>query len=506
MLLHHRFIDSAKRYGTKPAIIDRTTDTRLTYRRALIASLILQRLLKKKKSETVGIMLPTGAGSFLAVAACTMAGKTPVLINYSTHAEHNCAYAQHTCDFDIILTARKLCDKVGCPVLPSMVFLEDILQRMSLTDKCYGAVHATLPAAVLKKLLYRAHGDSTAVILFTSGSEKEPKAVMLSHRNIVSNIEGIIHCFDLSERNTLMCVLPVFHVFGFTVNLWLPLTTGMTAVTYANPLDYKTIPGIIRTEQPDVMAATPAFFAGYLRNAQKGDFASLRIPVAGADKVPHWVRDEYKRVHDVTIYEGYGTTETSPVVSTNTPRFNRPGSIGKPLPDVQVKITDLDTSQKCGANTEGKILVKGDLVMKGYFNNIEDTSLRIHDGWYDTGDMGIRDTDGYLWHRGRLRRFVKIGGEMVSLPNVEAAVDRLVDEDVDCCVVGIPDRIKGVKLVLATTGRLDHKELTRKLRAELPPIAIPKTVEHFDELPRMGSGKMDFRTIEAMVEERLTAA
>ncbi|MBD3316020.1 MAG: AMP-binding protein, partial [Chitinivibrionales bacterium] len=206
------------------------------------------------------------------------------------------------------------------------------------------------------------------------------------------------------------------------------------------------------------------------------------------------------------LLEGYGTTETSPVISTNTPKNNRPGSIGKALPGATVRIADLESGTPLPPDQEGKILVKGDLVMKGYYGDIEETSLRIKNGWYDTGDMGMIDHDGYLWHRGRLKRFVKIGGEMVSLVKTESVLEEVLPEGVDCCVVELPDRSKGAKLAVAVTAKIDEKATIKKLAERLPPIAVPRTFITFEELPKMGSGKVDFRTTMSMVRERIASS
>jgi acyl-[acyl-carrier-protein]-phospholipid O-acyltransferase/long-chain-fatty-acid--[acyl-carrier-protein] ligase len=302
-----------------------------------------------------------------------------------------------------------------------------------------------------------------------------------------------------------MCILPLFHVFGQNVNFWLPLTVGMTAVTYANPLDYKRVPVLIREEKATMIAATPVFFAGYLRESKSGDFATVRLMVAGADKTPDWLRDEYMKKHHIELLEGYGCTETSPVVSVNKPGANRPGSIGKVLPGVQVKITDIRTGKDLPVGKEGTILVKGDLVMKGYLDDIEETSLRIHDGWYDTGDMGTLDKDGYLWHRGRLKRFVKIGGEMVSLVKTESVLEECLPEGIACCVVEVPDSIKGARIVAAVTRRIREKEILKKMSHKLPPIAMPKQFIVIPELPKLGSGKIDFRTATDLARDKVKA-
>jgi acyl-[acyl-carrier-protein]-phospholipid O-acyltransferase/long-chain-fatty-acid--[acyl-carrier-protein] ligase len=227
------------------------------------------------------------------------------------------------------------------------------------------------------------------------------------------------------------------------------------------------------------------------------------MALAGADKTPDWLRESFQKKHDVELLEAYGTTETSPGVSVNTHEANRPGSIGRPLPNAHVIITDIETGKEVPHGKDGKILVKGDLVMKGYFDDIEETSLRIRDGWYDTGDMGMIDEDGYLWHRGRLKRFVKIGGEMVSLVRTETVLEEYLPSGVGCCVVEIPDSRKGARIVAALTKKIDEKKIIQKMSQKLPPIAIPKRYIVIPELPKMGSGKIDFRTATNIVRKKL---
>jgi len=503
MLLHHEFVKNAKQFSKKMAIIDRTTGKNVPYSKALIASLILAKKFKKYEEGYIGIMIPTSAGSFLSILGVLMAGKVPVMINYSTGAAENSEYAQHKCGFKTIITSRALLEKINCRLVDGMVCIEDIMKEISTGDKLSAALKSLLPSKMITKSFPTKESDDDVVILFTSGSEKEPKAVQLTHRNIGSNMMAAFDHLKLSSEDIMMATLPLFHVFGQSINFWLPMIKGMTAVTYANPLDYKKIPNIIREDKPTIMAATPIFFAGYLRESMPGDFASLRLMIAGADKVLDWLREGFQKKHGIILLEGYGTTETSPVISVNTPETNRPGSIGKELPGAQVKITDIDTGEELSTDQEGKILVKGDLVMKGYFDDIEETSLRIKDGWYDTGDMGVIDEDGFLWHRGRLKRFVKIGGEMISLVKVESVLEEILPDGVGCCVVEIPDPLKGARLAAAVTEKVNDKEMIKKLAAKLPSIAIPNQFIVFDELPKMGSGKIDFRTITEMVRKKL---
>lgn len=448
-------------------------------------------------------MIPTSVGSHLTTLGVVMAGKVPVMINYSTGASENCRYAQDKCGFKTIITSRALLERIRCELVPGMVFLEDMMAGISPGEKLEAALKSALPVKLLLKSLPPAHIDDVIVILFTSGSEKEPKAVQLTHRNIGANIKDLQIVGRLTGDDIIMSILPLFHVYGHTGNFWLPLVLGLTAVTYANPLDYKTIPRITREERATLIAATPIFLAGYLKKSRAGDFASIRLMIAGADKTPKWLMEGYRVKHGINIYEGYGCTETSPVISVNYPEAYRPGSVGKPAPSVKVKIVDIGTEQELGPGREGKILVKGDPVMKGYFDDIEETSLRIRDGWYETGDMGFLDEDGYLWHRGRLKRFVKIGGEMVSLVRTEVELEELLQEGIACCVVEVPDSLKGARIIAALTEEVEKKKILKELSKRLPPIALPREFLVFPELPKMGSGKVDFRAITGMVRRKL---
>lgn len=501
MILHEEFVDSCKKYSGRTAIVDKSTGKVVSYAKALIGSLILAKKFKKYKDGTIGVMIPTSAGAMLSVVGILMAGKVPAMINYSTGAADNCEYAQEKCGFRTIITSRALCEKIKCRLVPGMVFIEDIMETVTTKDKLMAAVKSKMPNALIKNSFHRAKEDDTAAILFTSGSEKNPKAVQLSHKNVSSNCKALLEAFQVDDNHTILAELPLFHAFGFTIDFWLPFSTGWKMISYANPLDYKKIPRFIREENVTIMAGTPIFFAGYLKEAKPGDFDSLQLVIPSADKTPEWLRKEYMEKHGIELLEAYGATECAPAVSINPPGGNKAGSIGKPIPGVRVKITDVDTGEDLPVGGEGKILVKGDNVMRGYFDDYEETSLRIKNGWYDTGDMGMLDEDGYLWHRGRLKRFVKIGGEMVSLVKTESIIDQILPEGVSSCVVEIPDSLKGARIVAAITQTIDEKAMKKKLSQLLPAIAIPKLFMVVEELPKMGSGKVDFRTITKMARK-----
>lgn len=501
MLLHKEFIRVAKKKGNKLAIRDKSRNSDLSYRRTLIASLILAKKFKKVNDHFIGIMLPTSAGSSLSVIATLFAGKVPVMINYSTGAEANVKYARKKCGFKHVITSRIVLEKVGCPEMDGMIYIEDILKKITTLDRIRGAAATLMPTFMMN--VKGGHEDDTAVVLFTSGSEKDPKGVELTHRNIYSNVDAVRERFQFTDDDIMLSVLPLFHVFGFTTTFWLPILLGLTTVTYANPLEFKNVAQIIRDEKPTILIATPYFLANYLKQSKPGDFNSLRYVVAGADKVPEWLYQECKAKHSIEIIEGYGATETSPVISVNPPSANRRGSVGLPLAGVQVKILDLNTGEEKPTGEEGKILAKGPNVMKGYFDDLEETSLKVENGWYETGDMGIIDEDGYIWHRGRLKRFTKLGGEMVSLVQIESVLEELLDQDIEVCVVELPDDKKGAMIVAAVSQAVDESQIRSKLKGRVAQLAIPKHFIVIEEMPKMGSGKVDFRTTTEIVREYL---
>lgn len=501
MLLHHKFIETAKQFSDKMYIVDRTTNRRITYSKALIASLILSEKLRKYDSGFIGIMIPTSAGSMLSILASLMSGRVPVMINYSTGAAQNCEFAQKKCAFKTIITSKALLEKIQCPVVPGMVFIEDIMASIGIVDKLNAALRSKLPTALLKKTVAQGHEEDNVVILFTSGSEKDPKAVQLTHKNIKANLVSLEQVYEFSSADTMLGNLPLFHVFGQTAHQWLPIWCGMTVATYANPLDFKGVCDVVKEEKVTIMAGTPSFFWGYVNKSTPGDFESCRILLAGADKCPDALRKLMKEKHNKVLLEAYGCTETSPGLTVNTPTHNRPGSVGKPLPGVRVRVEHYESGEECKVREIGKIFVKGDNIMKGYFDDFENTSLAFRHGWYDTGDMGWMDEDGYLWHVGRLKRFVKIGGEMVSLIKVEDVLEKLLPEGAKCCVVEVPDQMKGARIIAAVTQQIDEKEILKKMSDQLPNIALPKNFVVIPELPQMGSGKIDFRSTTNMVRD-----
>jgi acyl-[acyl-carrier-protein]-phospholipid O-acyltransferase/long-chain-fatty-acid--[acyl-carrier-protein] ligase len=502
MVLHHHFVRIAKKYKNKPAFVDLSAGKTFSYQRLLTAALVFAEGLKRYEKGFIGIMLPTSAGCAVSVLGALMSGRTPVMINYSTGAYQNAHYAQKKCNFSTIITSKTLLEKIGCPFMGGMVFIEDFLDGISPVQKFKAALMAKLPTPAVLKYIHAGHEDDGLVILFTSGSEKDPKAVEITHKNVISTINNLSRVFVISDEDRMLANLPFFHVFGLTVNLWTALYYGMTIISYANPIDYKKICAISREHKPTILVGSPSFLWGYLRKSEPGDFSSLRFVVNGADKCPEPLRQEFLRKHGLTVLEGYGTTEV-PIISVNTHENNKPGSVGRVLPDVCLRIEHYETGDECGVGETGKIMVKGDLVMKGYFDALEETSLHVRGGWYDTGDMGFLDEEGFLWHAGRLKRFVKIGGEMVSLTRVESLLCSILPDNVSCCVVEIPEALKGARIIAVVTEKIDEKKIIKQLSEHLPAIALPRQVVVMEELPTMGSGKIDFRTVTDRVYEMI---
>jgi acyl-[acyl-carrier-protein]-phospholipid O-acyltransferase/long-chain-fatty-acid--[acyl-carrier-protein] ligase len=501
MLLHQQFVRMAKKHPEKLAIIDKTTGKTINYSTALIGALILSSRFNKYDKGFIGIMIPTSAGCALAVVGALMSGRVPVMINYSTGAESNARYAQKKCKFKTIIASKALLEKINCPVIDGMVMIEDIMASVTIGEKLKAALKTKLPVNMILNGIHKGDENDNATILFTSGSEKDPKAVQLTHRNIASNIENFGGYVKLYESDVLLANLVFYHVFGLTVNLWVPFYYGMTMVTYANPLDFKAICNIAREEKPTIMVGTPSFFWGYLQKSDPGDFKTFRLIVAGADKCPDALREGWMKKHGVTLMEGYGATETSPVISANSLEFNRPGSTGKVIPNTLVRIENFETGKECATREVGKILVKGDSVMKGYYDDPELTAEVLVDGWYNTGDMGYLDEDNYLWHAGRFKRFAKVGGEMISLVKVENILEKLLPQEVSCCVVEVSDEKKGSYIVATVSEEVNKTEILRKMMNELPIIALPRQFMVIKELPMMATGKIDFRTVTRMVQE-----
>ncbi len=504
MSLVDLFVRTAKQYPSKLAIIDRATGARVTYKNALLRSLILSRKVDAFEQGFIGVMIPNSAGAILTVVATVMSGRTPVMINYSTGAEQNCRMAQRRLGFRTIITSRALLAKLKCPEVAGMVFIEDLAADIGRVAKVRGLLRSLLPAGRVIASVHPCDSDDPIVILFTSGSEAEPKVVPLSHRNLSANMAGMHEVVQYGEGDTILGNLPLFHVFGLNTGCWLPLTNAMTIVTVANPLEFRAVCSAVREERVTMLVGTPVFLTGYLQKSEPGDFDTVRLLVTGADKCPEGLRRGFWEQHRKPLLEGYGTTETSPVIALNTPDHNRPGSVGRVLPNIEIRMEHYETGEPCDVGEMGKVLVKGESVIKSYYDDFEATAYRMRHGWYDTGDMGYMDQDGYLWHVGRLGRFLKVAGEMVSLVQVEDVLERSLPPGVQGAAVEVPDASRGSRVVAAVTGAVDERAVLAAMTGALPRIALPKAFIVVPELPRMPSGKTDYRALTSTVREVLT--
>lgn len=514
-LLHLRFIETAKRNSERLCCAD-STGKELTFGRALVGAMLMGGWLRRQypQETMIGVMLPATVGGVLVNIGVYLAGKIPINLNF-TASEEAIDSAVSQCEIQTILTSRQFLDKAGLPERPGMVFLEDIIPRFSILEKLYYGMAAKLPTPWLLRQ-YRTSGaspDDLATVLFSSGSTGIPKGAMLTHRNIIANIDGARQAFFIQSSDCFMGVLPFFHAFGYTVTLWLPLLLGVRAVYHPNPMDAKTIGEMSQRFGVTILISTPTFFRSYIRTCSPEQFAKVRLAVVGAEKLRPAIRKDFENKFGVELLEGYGCTELGPVVSCNQPAGtdpqgldHRPGTVGRPIPGVKVKIVHPETYEPLPEGDEGLLMVTGPSRMVGYLNQPELTDQVIRDGWYATGDIARLDSEGFITITDRLSRFSKIGGEMVPHIKIENEIAQYLDDAV-CVVSAAPDEKRGeVLVVFHTQVNILPVDLWKQLRqSNLPPLWIPKLehIYYIEELPTLGSGKLDLSAINRMARERV---
>jgi acyl-[acyl-carrier-protein]-phospholipid O-acyltransferase / long-chain-fatty-acid--[acyl-carrier-protein] ligase len=510
--LGERFVATARRNWRRPAIAD-TGGRHLTYGRALTAATALAEKLVHLTggAPMVGVCLPPTAGGALVNLALTLNGTVPVNLNYTASAE-GIRSAVDRCGIQATITSRVFLEKLGTlPELPGMIFVEDILAGISTREK-YRAfcVARWLPA----RFWARPKGfdaDRTATVIFSSGSTGEPKGVVLSHHNILSNLEALRMALRVDRHDNICSALPFFHALGFTGTLWLPLLSGFSAVYHTNPMDGAVMARTVREHRSTLLLATPTFLMAYLRRAKTEDFASLRLVMTGADKLKGKLADNFERKFGIRPLEGYGATELSPVISLSVPDVeidgvrqvgSREGSVGLPVPGVAVRIVDPDSSAPLGEGETGLILVKGPNLMRGYLGQPDKTAESIRDGWYVTGDIGRLDRSGFLHITDRLARFSKIAGEMVPHGAVEDALHESLGRTGVLAVTSLSDDKRGEKLVVVHTPDAGEGAILYRLlaRSGLPNLWKPARdcFIAVDSLPLLGTGKPDLRKIREM--------
>jgi acyl-[acyl-carrier-protein]-phospholipid O-acyltransferase/long-chain-fatty-acid--[acyl-carrier-protein] ligase len=341
-----------------------------------------------------------------------------------------------------------------------------------------------------------------------------PKGVMITHHNVLTNVDSLTQIFPMDERDCFIGVLPLFHSFGFTGTFWFPLLMGAGVAYHPNPMDAKTVGELVETHKATMLISTPTFCNAYIRRCTREQFASLKYAIVGAEKLRRQIADEFQEKYGIELLEGYGMTEMAPVVAVNQPEFtdaqgkrigNRPGSVGHPIPDVAAKVVDQDTGEDLGVNREGLLLVRGPSMMIGYLNQPDRTADAMRNGWYATGDIAKIDGDGFIFITDRLSRFSKVGGEMVPHVRVEDAINAILGESA-CVVTAVPDVAKGERLVVFyARPDVAPDQLWEALCAtDLPRLWLPRrdNLVPLEAIPTLGTGKMDLRRIKQMAIER----
>jgi len=520
--LHHSFIWRCRRVPFRFIYADSKRPHCRRYE-ALAGLVIFAQRIRDKwvGQERVGIFLPPSIAAAIANIAAALAGKTSVNLNYTAGTD-GLESAIKQAGIRTIVTSREFLEKakVELPKGPELIWVEDLMAGISKLERVKAALMGMLlPIRVLERIAGATRpvrGDDIATIIFSSGSTGDPKGVMLSHHNIDSNVEAVAQVLRDRPDDRLLGILPLFHSFGYMA-LWFTANHGMGVVWHPNPLDPGAIGTLIERYRVTMLVATPTFLQIYLRRCTPAQFGSLRLIVAGAERLTTQLADAFQHQFGIRPLQGYGTTECSPVVSVNVPDFRAPGffqpgsrvgTVGQALPSVSIKIVDVDTGEPVPFGESGMILVRGPGVMTGYLDRPDLTEEVMRDGWYVTGDVGILDEQGFLRITDRLSRFSKIGGEMVPHGKVEEGLNLAAGSEVKVfAVTALPDERKGERLVVVHTFDEDRiPEVLECAQANgMPNLFLPRP-ENFirvDELPLLGTGKLDLRELKRIAETAL---
>ncbi|MBZ9884192.1 AMP-binding protein [Mesorhizobium sp. CA10] len=493
--------DAADRIGPSRPIIEDVISGSLSCRKLFIGARVLGRHFEAVTApgEAVGVLLPNANGVVLTFVGVISAARVAAMINY-TAGPASVTAAVRTAVIRTVISSRAFIEKAGIDDIVAaveaggakMLWLEDVRANVTTLDKVAAALLWRLP-------LQRQQASKPAVILFTSGSEGTPKAVVLSNRNLLANVMQAEARVSVSPADILLNVLPVFHSFGLTGGTILPLVLGVKLFLYPSPLHYKIIPEIARKVKPTVMFGTDTFLANYARTAKDGDFSSLRFVVAGAEAVKPETRRTYRDRFQASIVEGFGLTEAAPVVAVNTAIHSRDGTVGRPLPAIRMKLEPVE-----GIAEGGRLWLDGPNMMMGYMTADRPGELQRLESWHDTGDIVSVDREGFITIRGRAKRFAKIAGEMVSLGAVEMLVQSLWPEERHAAVA-VPDKRRGERIVLVTTADEANAEELRQFgkKAGAAELMVPNDIIKVEEIPVLGSGKTDYISARKLAIDRL---
>lgn len=521
-----QFIRSCKKTLKRERIAD-SGGTSLTGGRLLASALAMRRVLLRNvlsaDESQVGILLPPTVGCALANLAVTLSKRITVNLNY-TMSEKDINYCVKDAGLKHVLTSKKLLEKKPLKLDVPFVFLEDLKEQVSSTDKLLAGIGAfALPASILERLLglTTVKMDDPITTIYTSGSTGEPKGVVLTQHNMSATVDAVDQVVQIKETDVVLGVVPIFHSLGYLATLWLPMILSPKVVYHVNPLDAREIGKLAQDHAATILFGTPTFLRGYLKRIEKEQFSQLDLVVVGAEKLPVDLAEQFREKFGILPSEGYGTTETSGPAAVNIPdhrcdavtqKGTKLGTVGRPLPGVVVRAVDAESGQPLGLNEEGLIQIKGPNIMLGYWNRPDKTAAVLKDGWYDTGDMGLVDDEGFLHITGRLSRFSKIGGEMVPHLKIEECLLRIIDDPtntdagIQVAVTSVPDDKKGERLIVlhkpvAKTASQIVDELSK---CDLPNLWIPSQDSFIEvnDIPLLGTGKLDLRGIKQLALER----
>jgi acyl-[acyl-carrier-protein]-phospholipid O-acyltransferase/long-chain-fatty-acid--[acyl-carrier-protein] ligase len=521
--LARSFVGSARKRPFRFAMADATTP-HVSRIKAAAGAVALARALRGRweGQEVVGVLLPPSVGAALVDFAAALSGRAVVNLNY-TAGPAGMGSAVRQAALKTVVTNRVFLERAKIEVPPGVetIWIEDVRKEIGVGARLAAfALAAFAPWRLLETAcgaVSHTEPDDLATIIFSSGSTGEPKGVMLSHFNVDANVEAVAQAMRISEEDTLLGILPLFHSFGYLV-LWFAANNGLGIVFHPNPLDAAAVGELVEKRRVTILLATPTFLQMYLRRCTPEQFGSLRIVLAGAEKMPERLAAAFEEKFGIRPLEGYGTTECAPAVAVNAPDYRAPGffqtgsrrgTVGRPLPGVSVRIVDPDTHEPLPPDTPGLLLVRGPNVMRGYVGRDDLTAKAMKDGWYVTGDIAAVDDDGFLRITDRLSRFSKIGGEMVPHGRVEEALHEAAGvTEQTFAVTAVPDEKKGERLAVLTTLDLSSLPpiLERLGTMGLPNLFLPKkdAFVFVEKLPVLGTGKLDLREMKRLAAERLT--
>ena len=501
------------------AVVDGLDHSALSRSKLLGAAAALSRYLGKEfPDERIAIVLPASKGSMVANLAVTLADKVPVDLNFTMGRAANESCCKRA-GLRAAISATQFMERLKDFPWPERVLkLDELMPRLKPQIILWWMMSILLPARLLLRLLKipKKGGHTEAVLLFTSGSTGEPKGVVVSHRNVVGNVSQFRQLLDATEDDAILASLPFFHTFGSTVTLWYPLIEGVRIVTYPNPLEAAKNAALIERYKLTLLLATPTFLRGYLRKVEPDRLRSLRLVITGAEKLPLDLAKNFEERFNQRVFEGYGLTETSPVVSVNLPEpqptkpgeqvqpSSRLGSVGKMAPGIAAEIREPETDRKLSLHETGMLWLRGVNIFEGYLHDPERTGDVLQGGWLKTGDLGRFDEDGFLYIEGRLSRFSKIGGEMVPHEAIESKIVDLLGlsgrDERPIAIMGVQDEAKGEALVLLSVVEVDLAQLRKKLHETgVPNLWIPKHVRRVESIPVLASGKLDLKKCRELV-------